>query len=92
MSSRNHNIVTSDDIENINQDREGKSSTLDRILRIIMWILIIGVIFYLIYKLINKDKYTYTDENGENHNVSINFSEQDLQKVYEELSEIPLEI
>ena len=92
MSNLNHNIVTRNDIESINQDREGKSSTLDQILRIVMWILIIGGIFYLIYKLINKDKYTYTDENGESHDVSTNFSKQDLQEVYKELSEIPLEI
>jgi len=92
MSNRNHNIVTHDDIENINQDIDGKSSKLDQILKFIMWGLIIGGIFYLIYKLISKDEYTYTDENGEDHNVSVNFSEQDLQKVYEELSEIPLEI
>ena len=92
MSSRKQNIVTRNDIENINEGKEEDNDIISLIIKIVLYLLLIGFVFYFIYELIVKDKYSYTDENGENHEVSVNFSEEDLQKVYEELSEIPLEI
>lgn len=93
MQIEGSNIITQKDIAEINSSTtEEQDETATKVVMVIAFLLIVGLIVAAIQSQKKKNKYTYIDEDGDEKSVSLNFTEDDLKEVYEDLEKIPLEI
>lgn len=90
MRKKDPSLITNQDIKNIDTSALNEEQFLN-VVKFLSLLALIGIAIMIIQNIKNKKKYIHTNKNGEEKPVSLDFTKDDLQLVYEDLAKIPME-